>query len=130
MTTPRDTAMTEAVERLAAASKSIAGGANPWSVAAAILAADPVLAAAIELGLAWQEAEAALPEGWLFMGISLVDHSMDGGDWGPDWWTGAQQIKHCERDDCEHDEATAGGIGATPAAALRALAARLREAKP
>jgi hypothetical protein len=78
-----------------------------------------------DLEAAWAEAEAALPEGWIFHGVELADHSMDGGSWGPDWMASMSWPGHCEYDDCDHDEAFHVANGPTPAAALRALAAAI-----
>lgn len=74
---------------------------------------------------AWAEAVAAVPDGWLFHGVSLPDNSMDGGGWGPGWAASASWPDHCEYDDCDHDEAYRVGLGDTPAAALRALSVKL-----
>lgn len=79
---------------------------------------------------AWKRAEAALPEGWLFHGVALADHSMDNDDvttgngWGPDWVASMSWPGHCEYDDCDHDDAFRVECGPTPAAALIALAER------
>ena len=132
--------MTEAVERLATACElpaaqipprmtyrtgSSNGSAEIWgpeettegwtgqTLAVSILAADPALAAAIELGLAWQEAEAALPGGCRFEGCRPSSLAMK------DQWVASYS----------DDGGWFNFYGPTPAAALRALAARLREAK-
>ncbi len=70
---------------------------------------------------AWAACEAALPEGWLFHGVALADHSMEGGNWGPDWAAVMSWPGHCEYDDCDHDEAFRSGTALTPIAALIAL---------
>lgn len=80
--------------------------------AESILAADPVLANVLELGLAWQAAEAALPEGW-----SLELYGSD----GPLSWAGAMPLASSQLSKRVMEE------GRTPAEALRNLAARLRE---
>lgn len=89
-------------------------------------AARAALAAKPEPGLdaAWAAAEAALPDGWTFHGVGLDDNSMEGGGWGPGWHAAMSNPRHCERDDCDHDEANVVGTGPTPAAALLALAGR------
>jgi hypothetical protein len=63
-----------------------------------------------DLDVAWAEAEAALPEGWAIEGIY--------GDNRDDWTATAWNEPHAEYD---------RGHGPTPVAALRALAAKLRE---
>jgi hypothetical protein len=84
------------------------------------------------LDAAWERAEKALPEGWLFHGVSLVDHSMDdgGGGWGPDWEAATSWPDHCEYDDCDHDEAFRVGTGSSPIEALLALSTALEAMKP
>jgi hypothetical protein len=65
---------------------------------------------------AWAEAEAALPEGGY---ISRLGH-----DWpDADWFAKAQVYYPAD----ETGNSLAGGRGPTPAAALRALAAKLKE---
>jgi hypothetical protein len=76
------------------------------------------------LGIAWQDAEAVLPEGWSLL---IGDNRRYG---RPGWWATASE---------PHDEARGGfriissSEGAVlyddPAAALRALAAKLRESR-
>lgn len=78
--------------------------------AEAILAADPQLAEAAEFGLAWQRAEAALPEGWYFDGL---------------WLTRLPEGDRWEAAAKEPDEDFRSGYGPTPAAALIALAEEL-----
>ena len=82
--------------------------------AAVILAASPRLAAALELGLAWQDAVDALPEGWRgpTTDIGYDDYSAEA--WPP------VDADFGEQDPIE-------GRAPTPTEALRALAARLRE---
>ena len=141
--------MTEAVERLATACElpaaqipprmtyrtgSSNGSAEIWgpeettegwtgqTLAVAILAADPALAAALELGLAWQEAEAALPEGWAKE--NLQHTAMMDQRWQAEAGSRIGPVIQWNK------VRTVIAEGPTPAAALRALAARLREAKP
>lgn len=80
--------------------------------AAAILLAHPALAAALELGVAWQMAEAALPEGWA---INLVWGTITTERWGVNAGPFPAKPGYVGR--------TAGG--ATPAEAIAALAAAL-----
>jgi hypothetical protein len=68
-----------------------------------------------ELGAAWAEAEAALPEGWRLNGLTSVDYHV-----GPltlGW------IAHA----VGPSSGAIGDAADTPAAALHALAAKLRE---
>ena len=71
-----------------------------------------------DLGRAWAEAEAALPEGWAIDGLyRVVARTSLEREWEvivhEDDWQGAEDNHHAR--------------GATPTAALRALAAKLRE---
>ncbi len=96
------------LQRLVAA-LSASGDLAPQATAMLVLDADPTLEADLEMGAAWREVEAALPESW-WLDVS--------GPWrrqaaqavatGP---VGQQEI----------------GDGPTPALALRALAEALRE---
>lgn len=82
----------------------------PVSRARAALAGDTEPAA--ELGAAWTEAEGALPEGWQM--YSLTDEGRQRG------------VKTVWRASVINGDSHAkAGLGPTPAAALRALAARL-----
>lgn len=72
--------------------------------------------AAVSLDSAWAEAEAALPDGW---DLSGVENASEGS--GRYWTAGA----FLPWDESAHDVIA---DGPTPAAALRALAAKLREA--
>lgn len=75
-------------------------------------------APADSLDAAWAEAEAALPEGWAIDGLyRVVARTSLEREW--------EVIVH--EDDWQGDEDNHHGRGPTPAAALRALAARLRE---
>jgi hypothetical protein len=67
------------------------------------------------LDAAWADAEAALPEGWRIKSLSM--------DAPPAWqaWAGATPEEAPGVDEWEAE------TGSTPAAALRALAERLRE---
>lgn len=69
---------------------------------------EPSPDAALELGLAWQEAEAALPTGW-GIGIEPSNLGYQAGAGRNEWTVWATEFY------------------ATPAAALRALAVKLRE---
>lgn len=70
------------------------------------------------LDAAWAEAEAALPEGWAIDGLyRVVARTSLEREW--------EVIVH--EDDWQGDEDNHHGRGPTPAAALRALAAKLRE---
>lgn len=69
----------------------------------------------------WAAVVALTPKGWLFHGVQIADNSMEGGDWGPDWWATMSWPGHCRYDDCDHDDAFRIGKGATPVAALRSL---------
>ena len=71
------------------------------------------------LDAAWAEAEAALPEGWLVMNLNRWWEETSSPANG--WW-GAVASK------AGNGQALVGS-GPTPAAALRALAAKLREVK-
>lgn len=87
------------------------------------------------LDAAWAEAEAALPEGWVLLG---VNHAVPWGPYLPRLQGGEvfhEPAYHASaREDWSQQKLhvaakTAVVGGATPAAALRALAARLREAR-
>lgn len=135
MTTPSE----EAVTRLAGALRAFdeAGGIwHGWAAdgdtkytatgfAAAILAADPQLAAAIELGLAWAEAEAALPEGFVVAEVTKRWYDGDCGtaSWKDEWQALAGGTQDRWDGDFAYGESA---TGPTPAAALRALAEKLR----
>ena len=75
----------------------------------------PALRAALELGIAWQRAEAALPEGWVLKELRLHD---DVSGWGAEAFntTGVGRYRHM-------------GYGPTPTAALLALAEKLEARK-
>ena len=70
------------------------------------------------LDAAWQEAEAALPEGWEHLAVHRAR------DYGDDPWC---YIGEAGRHDDEIGNEGWSGPQPTPAAALRALAAKLRE---
>jgi hypothetical protein len=78
------------------------------------------------LDAAWAEAEAALPEGWALFGVSRP------GDAEKYWAsaTGPVVKGRCNMDREHEDYPRENGYGDTPAAALIALAARLRENRP
>ena len=78
-----------------------------------MLLAYPPLAATLETGVAWQAAIDALPGGWWLSGVDQVYPAR------PEWTATAYS-----RDDHRRAE------GSTPADALRALTAKLLEAKP
>lgn len=69
---------------------------------------------ALSLGAAWAEAEAALPEGWWITALTTRGF----GD--KEWHVTAENAINQSR-------LSADGYGPTPAAALSALAAKLRE---
>ena len=69
------------------------------------------------LDAAWAEAEAALPEGWSIWWLRN-DHHIEGGWDACAGWDAASNPAEAR---------VASGSGQTPAAALRALAARLHE---
>ena len=81
------------------------------------------------LDAAWAEAEAALPDGWTLLEVSRLDRDEDGGRMldarGGYWYASAgegnkaQVVSYIRREETE--------TGHTPAAALRGLAAKLRE---
>lgn len=80
------------------------------------LLAEPRLAAALEIGLAWEAAEKALPGDQIVHALHLI-HRPDGAEiWqavgGPEGWY------------------LVSGEGPTPALALQALASRLQGEKP
>jgi hypothetical protein len=72
---------------------------------------------AYELGCAWADAKAAKPEGW--MGTSLAEQTEGN-------WRAYSSRRHSGPRDERHFEIVTA-VGPTPAAALRALAERLRE---
>ena len=80
-----------------------------------------------ELGAAWAEAVAAAEvKGWAIVRLVLLD------DEPPTWLVGTGPAEWCaEAKGPESEDGTPRlrGIGSTPAAALRALAAKLREEK-
>ena len=86
-------------------------GETPEHVAQRLLADSPALRAALELGIAWHRAEAALPEGWVLKELRLHD---DVSGWGAEAFntTGVGRYRHM-------------GYGPTPTAALTALAEAL-----
>lgn len=109
--TPRERLMAALVE------SGVSYEQRPEHDVAAVLAADPTLERAIELGLAWREAEEALPEGY----FPSVDPSYVE---DPEPWmaVGATRNDGGMTHILDH-----WGHGPTPAAALRNLAERLRE---
>ena len=89
---------------------------------ARILAASPTLARAIALGLAWQRASAALPEGWRIVALESRVFDADGNPHG--WDATAAHVKYDfwgGEDPADDVDAT----GFTPEAALIALAEAL-----
>lgn len=80
---------------------------------------------------AWAEAEAALPEGWGILEVTRRDQSHHCCDWDyleVDWMASAGDIEAALADMGNVQiGAVKAGDGATPAAALRELAAELRE---
>lgn len=99
-------------------------GLNWRDDAAFIAACDPDtirrLIADARLGAAWREAEAALPEGWR---IAHVSQRLEYAETRRQWVALAKQGRGNFPHRCL-------GTGPTPAAALLALAAALRERKP
>jgi hypothetical protein len=77
-----------------------------------------------ELDLAWAEAEAALPEGWAITSVERF-HDLDGSlsPWSVTASASDTTCPHCGADEQHYTIAQ----GPTAAAALRALAAKLRE---
>jgi len=107
---------TEAVDRLAAADYLLAviQKVFPWhgmETVDAYFAADPALAAAVELGLAWQAAEAALPDRARYL-MGLGEYS------SRRYYAAAYDMFRGENISADGD---------TPAAALRALAEKLAD---
>jgi hypothetical protein len=93
-----------------------------------------IAAASGELDAAWAEAEAALPEGWIVFGVAKGYETDDG--WAPeDEWRATavrpepDQFRSDGRAVSVETITAEQGKGETPAAALRALAAKLREAR-
>ena len=81
---------------------------------------------ASELDAAWAECEAALPVGWHIGGLAyLLPHDQE--TFIPGWQVDIARIVDGRW--AEDSSPSPVGDGDTPAAALRALAARLREAK-
>lgn len=94
--------------------------------AAAILA-HPDLRARLELGMAWEAAEKALPEGWR---LEYLCRSGMGGE--PDDWWHVLAVEPYTEDGTSHEgeQAICEGHGPTPVEALRSVAlnaARLTE---
>ena len=84
------------------------------------------------LDAAWAEVEAALPEGWVMLEVSRRDSNYHCCEWDvmrPEWEAGAgRPSRRTSRDDGGRDIGQSEEEGGpTPAAALRALAAKLRE---
>lgn len=101
-----------------AAAKNWHGGLDyPLEVADAILAADPALNDALELGLAWAEATEALPEG--------RDGTWRGGKW--DLRSLTWSVVHGWCATAWNYEDRIDATGPTATAALTNLADRLRE---
>jgi hypothetical protein len=75
------------------------------------------------LDAAWAEVLALLPEGWRFMGVGQGQAHL------APWWASAiDAIAYARLNLATEDEGTlVTGKGDTPVAALRALAAKLRE---
>jgi hypothetical protein len=75
-----------------------------------------------DVGAAWREAEAALPDEWRVMGVSLTVQHLDHDDWEAvaAWSSHDIMDEPPDPEDCVV-------VGPTPAAALRALAAALTE---
>lgn len=86
------------------------------------LAADPALAEAIEFGLAWQRAEAVLPEGWRF-GSLRATVGFNGRVSSTVGWTATAYPKIGLSNEGR------ASYGPTPTAALIALAEQLEGAK-
>jgi hypothetical protein len=108
------------------------GVGNAWGslivAAANWLATDGEAAlAAMELGAAWQEAEGALPEGWVPLNVSPDE------DWAvgdvpqdePNWQASTCSLAFFNGE-TDADAHMAYGKGPSPSAALRALAAALK----
>ena len=100
--------------------------------APAILAASPRLAASLDLGLAWQDAVDALPEGWLF---GIRSRNPDDDVYYEVYTPGAfiayaQSIDGWKGEGYDHQDDHESVGHDTPAGALRALAARIREVTP
>lgn len=92
-------------------------------VIALVMALDPqtvlALLDAAALGVAWNRVEAALPEGWAFVGLSqdYWDADPQGAGWFAAWKVASGLVKETDTFD-------------TPTAALTALAAKLEAREP
>lgn len=76
---------------------------------------------AYDLAAAWAEAEAALPEGWRLYGVQYTGDE----PWSLRVWRAWAGLVPYGEDENPYR----ASVGYTPAAALRALAAKLREMK-
>ena len=83
---------------------------------------------ACSLDAAWAEAEAALPEGWVLAKVDRLseDTDCDTSVLRAEW---SAIVVSRQRDEWGKHEVTAWASGLTPAAALRSLAAKLRDAR-
>lgn len=109
-------------------SKIIFGDAiyHPENVAEAkAYAAQPAAAAIDDLGAAWAEAEAVLPEGWSLTSLVLIGLRTHAYGHEGHWQAWAE-----DRSGGLTDEAWDAAYGPTPAAALHNLAARLAADAP
>lgn len=89
------------------------------------------LIAALDLGLAFAEAQRALPEGAEIGDLSKMFYDSDCGvsSWRPEWSVSAGRHRLDNNGDGDY-EAVAYATGPTPQAALLSLAAKLKDAAP